>query len=111
MKTFKLVLICLLTCAPICALADAQADALAGFLSWDKKLGNLTTAYEQTTSFEGVVISQTQGRLQKTGGSIRVESLENGKITNVAVTDKKIINIYDGKGKFVTALGWQEWYA
>ncbi len=88
-----------------------QQQVIAKFTAWDKNLKSLKTDYEQVTSFEGTEISSSQGRLYKSGNNIRIETLQNGKITQSAVTDKKIITVYDDKGEIVTSLTWQEWQA
>lgn len=88
-----------------------QKQVIAKFTAWDKNLKSLKTDYEQVTSFEGTEISSSQGRLYKSGNNIRIETLQNGKITQSAVTDKKIITVYDDKGEIVTSLSWQDWQA
>ena len=88
---------------------ENQKTVLAKFTAWDKNLKSLKTDFEQTTSFEETEISSSQGRLYKLGNNIRLDTLQKGKVTQSALTDKKIIKILDEKGKMITELGWQEW--
>ena len=97
--------------APAAAPAAVREEVISRFISWDKKLKTLKTDFEQETSFEGVPISQSEGRIYKVDNLIRLDSLENGKVMQSAITDKSVIKIVDAKGKFITALSWQEWQA
>jgi len=89
--------------------AASQKEVLQNFAAWDHKLESLKIDFSQTTGFEGTEISSSRGRLYKSGNKIRLDTLENGKVVQSAVTDKKIIRVFDGKGKAVTSLSWQEW--
>lgn len=98
--------------------AQAQNNApltsqqiLDNFAAWDQKLKTLKVDYDQTTSFEGVDISSSGGRLYKAGNNIRLDNLADGKVTQSARTDKDIINIVDEKGKNIMTLSWLEWQA
>ena len=86
-----------------------QKEVTEKFISWDKNLNTLDTYYEQETSFEGTVISKTDGHLVKSGKNIRLETLEEGKIIQYALTDKNIINIFDEKGNLVMQMPWNNW--
>ena len=88
-----------------------QKTVLDNFVAWDGKLKTVSLSFEQTTSFEGTEISSSSGRLYKQGNNIRLDTLQKGKVTQSALTDKKIIRILDEKGKMITDLGWQEWQA
>lgn len=90
---------------------ENQKTVLAKFTAWDKNLKSIKTDFEQTTSFEGTEISSSNGRLYKMGNNIRLDTLQNAKVTQSAVTDKKIIKILDDKGELITTLSWQEWQA
>lgn len=91
--------------------ADEQKTVLDNFAAWDGNLKTLSLSFEQSTSFEGTEISASSGRLYKKDNNIRLDTLQKGKVTQSAVTDKKIINILDEKGKLITQLSWQEWQA
>lgn len=91
--------------------AEEQKTVLENFAAWDGKLKTLSLSFEQLTSFEGTEISASSGRLYKKDNNIRLDTLQKGKVTQSAVTDKKIINILDEKGKLITQLSWQEWQA
>lgn len=90
----------------------AQTDPLKAFAQWDKKLTTLNTAFEQTTSYDGVVISRSHGKLffQAQGQLLRLDTLnDEEKTEQTAVTDKKILRILDASGKEITAMPWAEW--
>ncbi len=90
----------------------AQTDPLKAFTEWDKKLTTLNTAFEQTTSYDGVVISRSHGKLffQAQGQLLRLDTLnDEEKTEQTAVTDKKILRILDASGKEITAMPWAEW--
>ena len=90
-----------------------SSEELANELKkWDKKLEFLTTSFKQTTSFDGVLISQSQGTLSYDKGNnfLRLDTLDNqGTLEQSAVTDKKEIIILDNLGKQVTTLSWADW--
>lgn len=90
----------------------AQTDPLKAFAKWDKKLTTLNTAFEQTTSYDGVVISRSHGKLffQAQGQLLRLDTLnDEEKTEQTAVTDKKVLRILDASGKEITAMPWAEW--
>ncbi len=87
----------------------SQKEAIQRFISWDKKLKTLDTFYIQETSFEGTLISKTEGHLLKMEQILRLETLEEGKLTQYALTDKKIINIFDEKSNLITQMRWENW--
>ena len=90
----------------------AQADPLKAFAQWDKKLTTLNTAFEQTTSYDGVVFSRSHGKLffQAQGQLLRLDTLnDEEKTEQTAVTDKKVLRILDASGKEITAMPWAEW--
>ena len=82
---------------------------IKNFISWDKNLKTLDTFYTQETTFEGIVISKSEGHLFKNGQKLRLETLEEGKLTQYALTDKKIINIFDAKNNLITKMLWEDW--
>ena len=90
----------------------AQTDPLKAFAAWDKKLATLNTAFEQITSYDGVVISRSHGKLffQAQGQLLRLDTLnDEEKTEQTAVTDKKVLRILDASGKEITAMPWAEW--
>ncbi len=90
----------------------AQTDPLEAFAAWDKKLTTLNTAFEQITSYDGVVISRSHGKLffQAQGQLLRLDTLnDEEKTEQTAVTNKKILRILDASGKEITAMPWAEW--
>ncbi|MDR0646445.1 MAG: hypothetical protein LBG46_05760 [Elusimicrobiota bacterium] len=90
--------------------ASKQSEILNNLAAWDKNLKTLRLDYEQSTAFEDTLISSSLGRIYKKDNNIRVDILENGIIGQSALTDKKTIQILDGKGKNITTLSWREWY-
>ena len=119
MKTLKIFLSLLiltapaLFAAPAAPLQDADAQrekVLASFIAWDTKLKTLAMFYDQETSFEGIPISSSSGRIYKKDNLIRLDVFgADGKVAQSAITDKQIIRIIDDKGKPVTTLTWKEW--
>ena len=90
----------------------AQTDPLKAFAEWDKKLTTLNTVFEQTTSYDGVVISRSHGKLffQAQGQLLRLDTLnDEEKTEQTAVTNKKILRILDASGKEITSMPWAEW--
>ncbi len=80
--------------------------------AWDQKLKFLTTHFEQTSEYDGVLISKSQGTLSydKDKNMLRLDTLNNDNaIEQTAITDKKQILILDGQGREITTLSWQEW--
>jgi len=43
------------------------------------------------------------------GQILRLETLEEGKLTQYALTDKEIINIFDEKSNLITQMLWKDW--
>ena len=87
-------------------------EAVINLKAWDKKLKFLKTNFEQTTSYDGVTVSKSQGTLyyDKEKNLLRLDTLDSdGKTEQSAVTDKKQILILDGQGNEITTLSWQEW--
>ncbi len=87
----------------------SQDEVIKNFIAWDKKLKTLDTFYTQEVSFEGTLISKTVGRILKENNLLRLETLDDDKITQYALTDKKVINIYDEKNNLVMNMTWQDW--
>ena len=87
-----------------------QKQVLAGFIAWDKKLKTLKADYKQETMFETTPITSSQGKIYKNGKNLRLDTMENETILQSAFTDKKEIQIRDGKGALITTLPWEEWY-
>ncbi len=91
--------------------APAKKDFTACFAAWDKDMHTLQTDFTQTTEYDGVQISRSQGRIyyRQAGTLLRLDNLDGGQITQSALTDKKQIYVLDEKGKLVTQVAWQEW--
>ena len=87
----------------------SQDKAIQNFIAWDKNLKTLDTFYRQSVSFEETLISKSFGHILKNGNLLRIETLEEGKITQYALTDKKIIQLFDEKGNSVMNMSWQSW--
>lgn len=80
--------------------------------NWDQKLKFLKTRFEQTSEYDGVPVSKSQGTLfyDKDKNLLRLDTLSvDGDVEQTAITDKKQILILDGKGNEITTLSWQEW--
>lgn len=88
---------------------SSQDEVIKNFIAWDKKLKTLDTFYTQEVSFEGTLISKSFGRILKKNNLLRLETLDDNKITQYALTDKKNINIYDEKNNLVINMTWQDW--
>lgn len=86
-----------------------QEQVIQKFIGWDKKLNTLDTLYTQETSFEGTLISKSLGHLYKSGNNLRLDTLEDGQLTQYALTDKKIINIFDNKDTLIMQMDWESW--
>ena len=86
-----------------------QKEVVQKFISWDKNLKTLDTFYTQETSFEGTLISKSEGHLLKMDKILRLETLEENKLTQYALTDKKVINIFDAKSNLIMQMPWENW--
>ena len=86
-------------------------DYVACFSAWDTILNTLQTRFTQQTQYDGITISQSTGRIIyiKKGHKLRLDNLEDTRITQTALTDKKQIYILDEKGKEISKISWQEW--
>ena len=87
-------------------------DELTQLKAWDKKLQFLKTHFEQTTQYDGVPISKSQGVLyyDHNKNLLRLDTTDtDGKTEQSAITDKKQILILDGQGHEITTLSWEEW--
>lgn len=89
--------------------AKTQEQVLKDFSAWDKKLNNLFISFDQTTSFEDILISSSTGTLTKENQNLILDTYENGKLIQRAFTDKKIIQIFDPQGNLITTTDWQTW--
>lgn len=79
---------------------------------WDQKLRFLTTSFTQTTEYDGVQVTRSQGTLSydKEHQLLRLDTLgQDGTVEQSAITNKKEIVILDDSGKQVTTLSWEEW--
>lgn len=87
-------------------------DPAAMLRAWDKNLSTLATDFEQTSSYDGVVISRSHGKLyyKKAGNLLRLDTLNDEQKTDQsAVTDKKTLKVLDAKGKLITSGAWADW--
>lgn len=87
-------------------------EAVINLKAWDKKLKFLKTHFEQTTQYDGVPVSKSQGTLfyDRDKHLLRLDTLDtDGKTEQSALTDKDKILILDGQGREITTLSWQEW--
>ena len=120
MKPFtnKIVIFAFLCCALVAGAEDKISvsktpvkDYPACFAAWDKNMDTLQTRFTQTTEYDGMQISQSQGRITytKTGPKLRLDNLEEDAISQTALTDKKQIYILDDKGKEISKILWADW--
>ncbi len=87
-------------------------EVLIKVKNWDQKLKFLKTHFEQTSEYDGVPISKSQGTLfyDKDKNLLRLDTLNaDQNVEQTAITDKKQILILDGQGNEITTLSWQEW--
>lgn len=92
--------------------APSVKEITAQLQTWDKKLAYLDAGFKQTTSYDGVLISASNGKLyySQTPRLLRLDTLgADGEVAQSAVTDKKIIVMLDEKGQPVTTLNWKQW--
>lgn len=90
----------------------SAAELAERLKQWDKNLNTLETDFEQTTSYDGVEISRSQGKLfyDKPQNRLRLDTLNpQGGLEQSAVTDKKDIVILDENNQHVTTLSWADW--
>ena len=92
---------------------DLSAEELASRLKqWDKKLNTLETDFIQNTSYDGVDVSRSKGKLfyDRTQNRLRLDTLNPHNLPEqTAITDKKDIAILDENHQHVTTLSWAEW--
>lgn len=90
----------------------ALDQLINGLKEWDQALESLTTDFKQTSSYDGVVISRSQGKLyyQQEGNLLRLDTVNaDGGVEQSAVTNKKILHILDEEGKNITTGTWKNW--
>lgn len=101
-----------------CTAAERRAEAktqekdyIACFTAWDADLHTLQTDFTQTTEYDGVLLSQSRGRIYyaKEGSRLRLDNVDGEEVNQSALTDKKNIFILDEKGKQISKLSWDEW--
>ena len=118
MKRFiSSILLCLMVTASVYAEEPKESssatpkDYVACFSQWDTKLKTLQTNFVQTTEYDGVLISQSDGKLayQKEGSKLRLDNTDGQNITQTALTNKKQIWILDEKGQEISTLSWNDW--
>ncbi|MBR5609651.1 MAG: outer membrane lipoprotein carrier protein LolA [Elusimicrobiaceae bacterium] len=95
------------------AVQEPSKDYITCFTDWDSHLKTLQTHFLQTTEYDGLLISQSEGELsyKQSGSLLRLDNLEGKNITQSALTDKKTILMLDEKGKTISSLSWNEWSA
>lgn len=94
------------------AYVPSPDEAIARLKQWDNDLRFLQTRFVQTTRYDGVTVSRSQGTLfyDKNRQLLRLDTQdEDGTVTQSALTDKKDILILDDAARPVTRLTWQEW--
>lgn len=80
--------------------------------NWDKKLNTLSTHFTQTTSYDGVQVSRSQGTLsyERANNFLRLDTLSpQNEVEQSAITNKKEIIILDDSGSHITTLSWADW--
>ncbi len=99
--------------APAPAPAKETKDYISCLAAWDTILNTLQTHFTQQTQYDGLLISQSQGRIayMKNGSKLRLDNVEENQITQTALTNKKQIYIFDEKGKEISKISWAEWLA
>lgn len=90
-----------------------EKDYVVCFTEWDKNMHTLQTDFVQTTEYDGILISRSEGRItyDQNGPKLRLDNVEKGKVTQTALTNKKNIWIVDEKGLPVTEVKWKDWLA
>lgn len=93
------------------AAQSAAKDYPSCFAAWDKNMHTLQTDFVQTTEYDGILISRSEGRISydQNGPRLRLDNMDKGKVTQSALTDKKTIWIMDEKAKPVTEVAWADW--
>ena len=87
-------------------------EVLLRVKEWDQKLKFLKTHFDQTSEYDGVMISKSQGTLfyDKDKNLLRLDTINSDDaVEQSAITDKRQILILDGQGREITTLAWQEW--
>ena len=97
----------------IAANPEPSKDYATCLAKWDTHLNTLYTHFTQITQYDGMMISQSKGRIiyAQKGPKLRLDNLEDTQITQTALTNKKQIYIFDDKGKEVSKISWAEWLA
>ena len=83
------------------------AELTARLKQWDKKLATLETSFAQNTSYDGVEVSRSMGKLfyDRAQNRLRLDTTsQEGDLEQTAITDKKDIVILDEAGNMVTTL-------
>lgn len=100
-----------LSTTPVDSTYSAQ-ELMAQLKKWETNLKTFATDFNQTSSYDGVEINRSQGRLYYdfTRGLLRWEVLDSsGELTQAAISNKKEIVILDEALHPVATLSWQEW--
>ena len=87
-------------------------DSVAQLKAWDAQLQFLKTSFVQTTTYDGLLVSRSQGTLfyDQKKHRLRLDTQDaDGAVVQSAVTDKKKIFILDNTGKEVAQLSWEQW--
>lgn len=87
-------------------------ELMAQLKKWEQNLKTFSADFKQVSSYDGVEINRSQGKLYYdfSGGLLRWEVLtKEGETDQVGISNKKEIVILDETLKPVTTLSWQEW--
>ena len=88
------------------------SELMAQLKKWEQNLKTFAADFNQISSYDGVEINRSQGRLyyDLANQLLRWEVLtKEGEISQVAISNKKDIVILDDTLKPVTTLSWKEW--
>ncbi len=94
------------------AYVPSTDETIERLKEWDKNLHFLRTDFTQVTSYDGVEISRSKGRLfyQQDKRLLRLDTQDSdGTLIQSAVTDRKNLFMFDNKHHLITQLSWQEW--
>lgn len=100
------------TDAPVPSVASLKAAE--ELKKWDGSLGSLETNFEQTTSYDTILISTSLGQLfyQKDCDCLRLDTFDvSGKIGQSAVKNGNDLTLLDEKGKKIADMKWSDWQA
>ncbi len=96
---------------PTTQAAAPAKDYAACFAAWDNNMHTLQTQFIQTTEYDGMQILRSTGQIfyEQNGPKLRLDTFEDGQVSQSALTNKKQIYILDDKGKEISKVSWNEW--